>query len=389
MSRIASLTPLVLLAGCLPSSTPPTTPAPTPVAVPQRLVELPPPAQVEVPPARTTRPDTGLERRAAANQIPQLADRWALFGALHDGPVPTVEGGVLVCDLRLPGSPWWKSRPDMQAILEHGGARQILVGENNRDATVVTAPLSHLATGDSLLLRVEDRDLLTKNDPIDGGSVAFPGSFPLLVTGAGGKLHATCRLLRPDAVAERLKAASLVAERGLAAYEGARGVDLTAPDLGYPWSQHRAAEAGLDEVAGLVGWEHPEITARRRRLAEAMAAEARTLAEAVQAQTAKATPAGRAAQRPGGGSLKVVALLCGQAAEARLGRPARDCVVQVEGDGSGAELVWGDGRTEALLPVDDQPDLLALERIGGDRVALEAVLLRVAGGGGAQFWRMP
>ena len=386
--------PILLLAGCLPASSPPAAPSPTPLAPALRTLQetgLPAPISPELLEAQawTTRPDSSLERRAAANQIPQLEGRWALYGSLADGPIATVNGGVIVCDLRLPGSAWWQSRPDMQATLEIGGQPQVLVGENNRDATVVTAPLKALATGDVLKLNVEDRDLLTKNDYIDGGTTTFPGSFPLLITGHAGKLHATCRLLKPDAVAERLKVAARQAEYAVTAFEKARGVDLTARDLGYPWNEHQAAEGGLDSVAALVGWQDPEVAPRRERLKKAKAAQMRTLADAVQTQIPRSTPAGRAAKRPGGGSLKLIAWLCGQAASTTFGEAAPDCALQIEGEGEGAELVFPDGRTEELRLMEGHPDHLEAEHTLGTDHPRKAVLLRVTSGGDAQFWRMP
>ncbi len=385
---------LILLAGCIPSSGPTPTPSPTPAApaVPAApLLDGAAPIAPEIVEAQTwgMRPDSSLERRAKANQIPQLSDRWALYGSLKDGPLASVEGGVLVCDLRLPGSPWWKSRPDMQAILEIGGGKAYLVGENNRDATVVTAPLRELKTGDAIKLGVEDRDLLTKNDWIDGGDTTFPGAFPLLIAGTGGKLHATCRLLRPDVVATRLKDAAKQAEKALIAFEGARGVDLTAMDLGYPWNEHQSAESGLDGVAALVGWSDPAVEPRRRRLAKAKSDELRTLADAVKSQVARATPVGRPARRPDEGNLIVVALHCGDAARSKLGDAAPPCVLEIGGEGSGVDLVWPNGRTEALSPVEGHPTLLAADHFHGTSHPRKAVLVRVTDGKGVQFWRVP
>ncbi len=396
-SPLLSVVPCVLLlaAGCLPSregTVPVATPTPEAPAVPAVDPSILPPPLAADPVSEqrwALRPDSALERRAKANQIPQLPDRWALFGTLTDGPVGSVTGGVLVCDLRLPGSPWWKSRPDMQATLTLGDSEQVLVGENNRDATVVTAPIASLSTGDSLSLSVEDRDLITRNDFIDAGSVAFPGSFPLLITGAGGKLHATCRLLAPDAVATRRTEASRLMKMGLVAYESARGVDLSAQDLGYPWAQHQSAEAGLDAIAALAGWSDPELGPARERLVAAKAAQMRTLADAVQGQIPRSTPVDRAAKRPGGGSLKVIALRCGESLRAALGEQAPECALQIDGDGDGADLVFPDGRTEPLHPIEGHPDHLVPGSLRGDLHPRKAVLLRVVSGGGVQFWRMP
>lgn len=381
---------ILLLSGCFPSAPPPPAPTPTPSA-PGASAALPPPLHQgdNNPTTWGFRPDSQIERRAAANQIPQLADRWELFGQLKDGPVPSVAGGVLVCDLRLPGSKWWQSRPDMQAMLTIGSTKQTLIGENNRDATVVTAPLASLNTGDSIQLSVEDRDLLTKNDFIDAGKTEFPGAFPLLITGLGGKLHSTCRLLRPDAVAERLAGAVTAAERGVSGFERARGVDLRAQDLGYPWTEHQTAESSMDAVAGLVGWSHAELTDRRRRFTEAKAAQMRTLADAVQTQLAKATPVGRDARRPGDTSFRVDALICGEDARARFGDTAPQCALQFGGTGTGVDLVWPDGRTEALTPLEGHPGYLAASTPLGGESPQKAVLARVADQGGVQFWKMP
>ena len=142
-------------------------------------------------------------------------------------------------------------------------------------------------------------------------------------------------------------------------------------------------------MAALVGWQDPQVGPRRERLAAAKAAQMRTLADAVQTQIPKSTPAGRAARRPGDGNLKIVALLCGDASRSKFGDAAPECALQIEGEGRGAELVFPDGRTEAMSPMEGHPDHLAIEALFGSEHPRDAVLVRVVSRGTAQFWRMP
>lgn len=324
------------------------------------------------------RPDRRLAERMGRNEIPQIDGRWDLFADLKDGPVDPATGGVLFCDLRLPGTPWYASRPDMEAGLTLGGQPTMyLVGEDNRDATVVTAPIPALKAGDPIKLVLEDRDLFGRNDHLDSASGSYAGVFPLLLVGDARELHATCRGMRRDEVQRRVALRRTDADRALTTFDQARAVDLSAPDFGYPWPHHEDAEAALEQVPALVGWSDPSVRPLMDRLEAVKTAWDTDARAAVKQTTSSATPVATQVQAPGGRvnlALEQVACDAGVAALfAAGGVPAEElqpqCVIElrmtspvsavtlppysiepraiVPGAG-GVDVVLPDGRTEAL-----------------------------------------
>ena len=217
----------------------------------------------------TVRPDSHLEDRAARNLLPQLPDAREVFTGIQDAPAGDgVQGGLLLCDLRMPGTPWFKSRPDMRAKFTVGGSALMLAdGRDNRDAATLGVPVERLAKGDTLSIELFDRDLFNKDDFLDLATTPFPGHFPLIFAGSAGKLQATCRHMSAAAVAQRLPAATRTADSSMVAWETAMkdGLDARGRDLGYPWDAHEEMEDGIDGVAALVGWSHATVTALRSR----------------------------------------------------------------------------------------------------------------------------
>ena len=317
----------------------------------------PPPGSLSSPqvtvPARAGgllyRPDRRLEARLARNEIPQLEERWDLFATLKDGAVDPATGGVLVCDLRMPGTPWYKSRPDMEATLTLGShPAMVLVGEDNRDATVVTAPIPKLAAGDPIKLLLEDRDFIGRNDYLDSARADYAGVFPLLLVGDGRDLHATCRGMRPPEVQRRLALRKRQADEALATFDRARALDPTAPDWGYPWPHHDDAEAAIERVPALVGWGDPDVRPMLDRLAATQAAWEQDASAAVKNVQASALPLGSRAPAPGGRvDLTVHGVVCDAGVTSLYARygvttalSEPECVVelQVSAPASAAEL---------------------------------------------------
>jgi hypothetical protein len=101
----------VFLAGCcMPPLPGGPSPQPT-VPIPVTLPGSPPASSPTLPAAlRSGLADLGcrstrrLEERAAAREVPQIEDAYELFGELTAVAIDPAVGGVLVCDLRLPGS---------------------------------------------------------------------------------------------------------------------------------------------------------------------------------------------------------------------------------------------------------------------------------------------
>ncbi len=404
------------LFGCLEETVPLAAPS---QAAPPAQADASPPASA--PPAGTALPASPapfFDPLAATDRIPQLDDAWELYGELSDGPVPSVEGGVLLCDLRVPSTGIFFRRPDLMARLTIRGEPAVrLVARNNREATVLTAPLARLATGDSIELSLEDRDLFSKNDHIDRATAEFAGAFPLLLVGEQRKLHGTCRLLRPDAVTERYGRARPQATAAVQAFGAALTPDATEPHFGHPGAQLRAAQEGILGLVALRGWADAPSVALKAELGRHRATWAQRAGDAVKQAGSEATARGSAAALPGGGSLTVLARHCGDAADAarRAMRPELEpfggCVFELKiTPGAGRlDAVLADGATGLLRAEAATQDgqgldpLQAFEGVGERRVlaapqgdglsvsvdgARAAVLIRASHGGQAAFFSL-
>ena len=324
------------------------------------------------------RPDRRLEARRDRNEVPQVRGRWDLFAELKDGPVDPATGGLLVCDLRLPGTPWYASRPDMEAALTLGGhPTMYLVGEDNRDATVVTAPIPALAAGDAVKLVVEDRDLIGRNDHLDQANSAYSGAFPMLLVGDARELHATCRGMRAPEVQRRLAPAKRDADATLQLLSDALKPDPAAPDWGYPWQLQDDAEAAIEQVPALVGWRDPAVKPLLQRLDGIKADWDRDARASVDRAKAGATPTGTTTRAPGGRvdvavrrtvcDAAVTPLYAGYGLDTQYGVPT--CVVELAllAPVSGVELpsgvldadvrIPGAGKVEVVLPAGHTEEL--------------------------------
>lgn len=397
MRSSLSLALAVLLSGCcvpMPSSPAPGTTAPTP----------PPPGPSDRPTPATPAPgargalasgppvepsssgasfNTGLEHRVGVNLVPQLDDAWELFGSLTDGPgEDTVSGGLLLCDLRLPGTPMFRSRPDIQARFDIAGGLRILAdAHNNRDSAVLSAPLGTLTRGDPIKVTVMDRDLFSRDDLIDGAQTVYQGHFPLVLTGIADKLHGTCRHVDAATVSRRLTPALVEARATLAALEARvrGGVDLAAPDLGYPWTEHLALQGGIDSVAALVGWTQADSAALRASFS-ALRNDWRTVAAAGAADALAGAALLGGSFGWGPVTVGPVVRLCGQdAAAALVGTPAADhtppsCLLDVSITGAAPAVDLGGGRLELLSPDGRTVDPTVLVALP-DRLLIDAAMV--------------
>jgi len=367
----------------------------------------------EMGPRWASRPDSLLESRAARDQIPQLEDVREIFQTMRDGPsVDTLNGGLLICDLRLPGTPWFQSRPDVRASFRIGASPPLLAdGHNNRDVVTLSVPVATLKSGDRLRIEVLDRDLFSKDDYLDSAEAMFPGRFPMIMSGALRKLQATCRHFDASGVRERLGPAQERADASVSVWRSAaeRGLNPAKLDFGYPWTLHEAGEDAIDGVAGLVGWGHAAVgPLRERRLAVLSVWERLVAGGVADAQAAAEDPA-----KPldlDGLAVGPFQLLCGSAVKAALagtdaaGQGAPRCALSMpitEGQvgaslagGRSLDLVYPGGRTEALVLVASNDDSLffrsgALPGTLGHSPLKSAVLVRVSDGFTARFVRMP
>lgn len=361
------------------------------------------------------RPDSRLEERAGKNLVPQLADARTLFTSITDGPSKElVEGGLLVCDLRMPGTPWFRSRPDMRARFHLGKAPVALAdGRNNRDAVTLSTPMSALGRGESLRVEVLDRDLFNKDDFLDAAETSFPGHFPLILAGAANKLQATCRHLDASGVAQRLPEARQSAQSAMDGWVEALGesLDARAPDLGYPWPKHEAMETGIDGVAALLGWGGaPVPSLRATRSAELATWNAN--AQGMVKQLTAAAPEATAVVDLGSASAGPFEVVCGEAPlraalsgaagiedglpRCALGVTLTGGVASEEGlpGGRKIDLVFPDARTERLQLVVNHAGKAWFSAEGtpsalGRTALQDASLVRIVRGDGVEVVKLP
>ncbi len=307
-----------------------------------------------------------LDDRARRNVIPQLDDRAALFTRLTEAASPVVDGtfaGVLLCDLRLPGTRGlFRSRPDMRATVKVGGDTFIVDGEDNRDATVVSMPL-RVADGDRFELLLDDRDLF-RDDRLDVVATTFRGTLPWLLAGSREKLRGTCLGLPMDEVSRRAQEVLPTLPATLDAFDAACVPNRAASGWGYPSAESWTHAEAIDDLAALVGWgsEHtaPAVAEFRAQREACRAAVRSDIAEARGEAVAVGEPL-----TVGAVTLTVARRLCGKAVrDAFVDEPdlARPCVLEVTvasstggplptGSTSVAfDLVHPDGRTASLSP---------------------------------------
>jgi hypothetical protein len=319
-----------------------------------------PGASTGVPLSVGMRPDRRLEERARINEVPQVAGRYELYADLKDGPYDPVATALMVCDLRLPGTPWYQSRPDMQAeVTIAGGRAMTLVGEDNRDATVMTAPVASMKSGDELKLVLVDRDWLGHHDYLDTATGTYYGVFPLLLVGANRDLHVTCRLMDSAEVARRAQAARAGGDQAVTDFDAACRLDPAAADWGYPWSEHQAAEWAVEAVPALVGWQGAGVRPLLDRLADVKKAWDKDATADVTRVHKSATAPGVSTIAPGSAvDVTLVQVGCGSSAVAMassFGAPTDmvpDCLAELRMTARGAPvgLASFDGVGGAVVP---------------------------------------
>ena len=311
--------------------------------------------------------DRRIEQRAAAGEIPRVAAAFELFGDLQGRAEDPLTGGVLICDLRLPGTAWPRSRPDMQAKVRLGDGKEVLlVGDNNRDETVVTMPIDQLASGDSISIVVEDRDLFNRPDHLDSAQGSYGGTLPLLLSGGGRKLHVICQHLSAAEVAGRMQDLVGDATAALDAYDAGAAVDRGGDDWGFPWTERHHAEVATEQVAAHVGWSDAAVTTMRRRLRDIRRRFEQAAAGDVTSVLSAAPAPGSPVAAPGGRvSVTVGAVGCGTAAAGLLSSVGASpeypphCVAEVhlQATVSEAQMALGAG-SEPILPGGATPDIV-------------------------------
>lgn len=225
-------------AGASGPATPPTSSAPTPAAPPPAtpaFETLPAGAWAGGPPRLAG------AMRASDRRVPQVDGLRALFESSRTPREGTLEDALLVCAARVHGGGFddgvFAGGADVALAARFGGSS--IRSTDQTSARLYSFPVSRLARGDALWLRVIDRDAFF-DDTIAEGSARFARA-PFTLT--MGQADVECRAVDPARVGRRADRALAALDRALDGLERARP-DVQAPGLGYP-----SARAGRATVA--------------------------------------------------------------------------------------------------------------------------------------------
>ena len=213
----------------------------------------------------------GLERaslRALADgEVPQVPNRFELF---HDAPrleeADVVEDGLLLCDLRVStdsDADTFKG-PDTSLNVRLGQARpRTARGPEDSWGAVLSMPIARLESGDSVWLRVVDRDVW-HDEYIGSDTVVFRGRFPLRFRSDHTRVE--CRALGTVQVEARVGRPLSQAGTSVDGLERALVPDARLAGFGYPTLERMRVAADLSRAAAWVDWDDPRVGALLDRM---------------------------------------------------------------------------------------------------------------------------
>jgi hypothetical protein len=371
---LALLGPPALVGCCIGAGLPlaPPSPAEPPSIAPPLSPSWPPPSSPSsVPPVAPMILPRPFELDPSS--VPQIDSLRSRFDAAR----PT-EGAlldtVLVCSATLHngGFDVFAGGADVALAMRVGTGA--LRGTPQSAERVYSFPVRHLVVGDSIWVRVIDRDLFV-DDTIAEGSTAFART-PFTLT--MGQADVTCRALDPALVATR-RGEHLDGLRLAIELLPIPAPDVSATDLGYPHAQVERVRAAL---AGATAWMDPSDPSLTEVLAptETWVRDWDRAARDAVASAERTLPAAGTAVTDGERRLSIVRQACGTDAmtlrtELAIPDAPGGCIVllHVEDPGTGALVI-----DAARVSPPWGPDTWALDRAGA-RLPLSPLALREGG----------
>lgn len=220
------------------------------------------------------------EARGAASgpnhrsNLPQGAQRGAVFAELPAGAT-VLEGGLLACRVEVVAGHPWDSRglfdrhsdPDVTFRLTVGDVSGITVrAPEDERSIVLSLPGVTLAPQQTVTLRAVDRDV-GRDDAMGTVTVTFEGELPIQgVSAAPGNLSVECRGADLAWAEARAQASIGEADQPLTELMSAR--PELAGELDLPAEVLGSCRRHLFESAALLGWAHPAVGSRLKRLGE-------------------------------------------------------------------------------------------------------------------------
>lgn len=278
-------------------------------APPASMPPPPPPVAPGAPPGRLTRASF-----VGSPLAPQAPGAAALFGRSAARTTGPIEDGLLVCSATVRGNwddSFFAGGADVALLVRFGeGAAQRATAQNS--LRMYTFPISRLTPGESMWVRVIDRDVLS-DDTIGEDFERFE-SAPFTLNMEHADIE--CRAVDPALVRDRVATAVASLTRAVNALTAATP-DVSAYDLGYPSAAAERVIAAAQEVAPWSEGRSREHDAQIERAVGFDAEWERRARAAVDAAMTELPPPGESVAIGGARTISVREVLCGLDATAR------------------------------------------------------------------------
>lgn len=271
---------------------------------------------------------------------PQPPNAKALFqGASAGGGAPSADGrGALACRVVTAKNTDFLSYPDLVVHAIVDGQPPCKSFDREGLVSYFTIPLVRSPSGAPIEVRIFDQDL-TEKEPL-ATLTGKLGAWPLELR--TGPLSLECRAISADQIDRSSATALEQLDAALAALRRLPEPVATTTDWGFHRAGFGEARRRLSDYAALLGWAHPRVQHRLRRLEQRTAAFRAATEELLAAWRAKAAPPS-SPQPLGGGGIEATlgAVSCGAQVVSRYRASARDlqrdealaeagCVVELE-----------------------------------------------------------
>lgn len=232
--------------------------------------EAPPPP--EPVPDKLGSPSSSLAKRPAFASTSSFAPQPPNSSALYDEAKAPLKANAVGFVCLVSVKPYQDNQQDgfpdlsVNVTIARGKEKWSLSARGHEDQVSMTfaVPLMELEAGDRVGVSILDRDVLF-DDAVETLQTTFKGEFPFSAKGKRSELE--CRPLERSILEKHLGTPKERADIAIGAYDAVKPSLLGSLGTGVI-GEHLVptAQAALDDMAGLVGWDDPRVLRRLERI---------------------------------------------------------------------------------------------------------------------------
>lgn len=197
--------------------------------------------------------------------VAQLLDAQGVYKKLAERTgVPSIDEQTLVCDVDVEGK--WDAvpffgAPDLRFDIAAGDHREVsLSGPEDTNQTYFSLARVKLERGEALSIHLHDRDATGQGKAIGDGQAIFDGTLPMRMSGP--RFRVACQAISPEDQRRLLTQRLEAIDRGAPSVRAKMKIELADLDWGERRGPLPAAQAAVEDIAAIAGWEHPEVQKR-------------------------------------------------------------------------------------------------------------------------------